>query len=235
MLREILFSSILHVVIIGSALVISPLKHARKMEFGEVIKVSIMSLPEAAIAEPASEPVPIPEPAVEELPDMPIDDPTTKPKVEIPEKEPEKPKEKPEPEPKKEPTRKAPVQQETEPEPSTETEIEAPGAGAGTPFAGATVDNSAFNYPSWFSRAFRKIQTNFRNPVSSDAAIVAVIRFQVIQSGRVIELSVVQSSGIQTFDDACMIAVSRSAPFPPLPKSFRDEIIGITLPFKYEP
>jgi TonB family protein len=45
---------------------------------------------------------------------------------------------------------------------------------------------------------------------------------------------VITSSGISRFDDACVLAIQRSAPFPPLPKNFREEIIGITLPIKFD-
>ena len=68
-----------------------------------------------------------------------------------------------------------------------------------------------------------------------DATIVCVIYFQVIKSGRVIEKRVEETSGIPAFDQACLQAVERSTPFPPLPRDFTDEIIGITLPFQYKP
>jgi outer membrane biosynthesis protein TonB len=44
-----------------------------------------------------------------------------------------------------------------------------------------------------------------------------------------------QPSGIPAFDNGCVQAIENSAPFPPLPEDFRDEIIGITIPFKYQP
>jgi TonB family protein len=97
------------------------------------------------------------------------------------------------------------------------------------------VDNASFDYPYWFTQAFYKIQSNWRNPVSADYSIVCAIYFQVLKSGRVIELRVEESSGVRAYDEACLRAVERSTPFPPLPRAFPDEIIGITLPFKYEP
>jgi TonB family protein len=57
----------------------------------------------------------------------------------------------------------------------------------------------------------------------------------VIRSGRVIEARVEQGSGIDLFDQACVASIQRSNPFPPLPANFADEIIGITIPFKYDP
>jgi len=101
----------------------------------------------------------------------------------------------------------------------------------GSPFAGATVDNANFNYPYWFTQTFNKIANNMRNTTNVDNRIFCTIYFQVLKSGRVIELRIEKSSGYPDFDEACLAAVERSAPFPPLPNDFIDEIIGITLPF----
>ncbi|RKX24009.1 MAG: hypothetical protein DRP45_09160 [Candidatus Zixiibacteriota bacterium] len=97
--------------------------------------------------------------------------------------------------------------------------------------SGAVVDNSAFQYPFWFSLTWGKISQNFRVPVAIDGKVYCDIYFQVIKSGRVIESRIANPSGIAQFDKACLEAVERSAPFPPLPRDFLDEIIGITITF----
>lgn len=107
--------------------------------------------------------------------------------------------------------------------------------GTGSPFAGATIDNLSFDYPYWFEQAFSKIQSNWINSVEVDGEIVCVIYFQVIKSGRLIEARVETASGIEAFDQGCLASIYKSAPFPPLPSEFADEVIGITLPFKYSP
>ncbi|PWB75438.1 hypothetical protein C3F09_02265 [candidate division GN15 bacterium] len=107
--------------------------------------------------------------------------------------------------------------------------------GTGSPFAGATVDNASFNYPYWFEQAFTKIQSNWVNTVEADGEIVCVVYFQIIKSGGLLDARVETSSGIEAFDQGCLGAVYKSAPFPPLPSEFADEVIGITLPFKYSP
>ncbi|RKX27418.1 MAG: hypothetical protein DRP47_06590, partial [Candidatus Zixiibacteriota bacterium] len=113
-------------------------------------------------------------------------------------------------------------------------EIETSGV-SGSPFAGATIDNASFNYPYWFTQTFNKIAVNWKNPIVYDGTLICTIYFQVIKSGRIIELRIEKSSGIPEFDESCMRAVSGAAPFPPLPRQFRDEIIGLTLPFKHSP
>ena len=175
------------------------------------------------------------QPAVEEPDEIPVSDPRSRPEAVI--KEPEEVIE-PEPEAQQEPAPEPKPSRSATPadtEGGEQQEIHSPVTGGGSPFAGATIDNVTFNYPYWFTQAFNKILRNWRNPVAADGAIVCVVYFQVIKSGRVIESKVQVSSGIRPFDDACLRAVERSAPFPELPRDFRDEIIGITLPFKYEP
>ena len=162
--------------------------------------------------------------------EIPIDDPTTQPEAEIEKSVPE-----PKPKPKKPYQPKTPEGDQSRVG-AAEGEIEASSTSGGSPFAGAYVDNASFNkYPYWYDQAFNKILRSWSNPVVSDGAIVCVVYFQVIKSGRMIESRVEQSSGIPAFDDACLSALKRAAPFPPLPRDFREEIIGITLPFKYEP
>ncbi len=221
MSKSFLFSVILHVAAVGTALWSSPFDH-KKMDFGEVIKVSLKSMSDIQKAAPEPAPLAIPQlKSADEAVEIPLDDPrTVKTKKEV-----KKPEEKPKP---KEELKSATTA--TPPEKEIDTKTSA----GGQMFAGATVTNETFDYPYWFDQAFNKIYANFRSPVTSDEPIIATIYFEVIQSGRVLTVKVIESSGIPRFDDACVLAIERSAPFPPLPKSFREEIIGITLPIKFD-
>lgn len=229
MSKGLLYSIILHIIFFGGALITSPFDLRKKMDFGDVIKVTIKSMPEFKAAEPVSiQPPATPQAIIaDELPDIPLSDPLTV-------KEKKKLKEKPKPKKEKKPEKKAEAQP-SKPEESQEKEIESKTTESGSMFAGATVDNQAFDYPYWIDLALSKVYSNFRSPVSSDATITAVVYFEVIQSGRVVIVRVKESSGIERFDDACVLAINRSAPFPPLPRSYGDEIIGITLPMAYDP
>ena len=217
MKREILFSLALHLAIVAATVVSAPFEIKTSRTYDEIIHVSLTSLPEIAPAEP--EPIAIPQALSDVLPEISIDDPTTAKEAVV--------------KPKKEKDKK--------PQPKTtghvasqgnEKEIESSATGSGSPFQGATIDNVSFDYPYWFTQAFNKIAGNWRNPVLYEGTLVCAVYFQVIRSGRVVELRVETSSGIPAFDNACLLAIERSAPFPPLPREFRDEIIGITVPFK---
>ena len=176
----------------------------------------------------APEPAPIaaPPPKMkEEDIEIPLDDPrTVKTKKEV-----KKPVEKPKPKPETQKKEETPTT--TEPTEPQEKEIETKSTDVGQMFAGATVSNQNFDYPYWFDQAFSKIQSNMRNTVSSDSPLICKVYFEVIQSGKLIMVKIVESSGIDQFDDACVSAIERSAPFPPLPRKFSEEIIGISLPF----
>ncbi|UCG62406.1 MAG: energy transducer TonB [Candidatus Zixiibacteriota bacterium] len=227
MKREIVFSLILHLVVFALAVFSAPFDSTTRFDPGEVIRIRAVSMPD--FSPPSSEPVAIAPPVVpqalpEEVPEIPISDPTTVTES----KEIEKPK----PQPQK------PAKPETQPaeadaggDGSGKKEIDVAGSGPGSPFAGATIDNASFDYPYWFTQTFNKLAANFRNTVVIDGRVVCVVYFQVLRSGRMVELRVEQSSGIPAFDRVCLTAVEKSAPFPPLPKDFRDEIIGISVPF----
>lgn len=237
--RDLVFSIVAHAVIILGILFLSPLEFRKPKPFGEVIRVSAVSMSELTPSEAEmTEPPQIPRAMEAEEPDIPVSKPVSEPEAKVEKKKtptPKKKQDKPTPPKPADNTLKNPdavkgdVTQSGTKEGSTE--VKAP---AGGPFTGATVDNAAFNYPFWFNLAWGKIRQNFRVPVSIDGKVYCDVYFQVIKSGKVVESKVVNSSGIIPFDDACLAAINRSSPFPPLPDDFVSEIIGITITFTNE-
>ncbi|MEW6411574.1 MAG: TonB family protein [Candidatus Zixiibacteriota bacterium] len=230
MKREIFFSLALHLAIVAAAVVSSPFDAKKAFDYDDVIRVRAVAMPDfspPAAAEPvAIEPLAVPQAMPEEVPEIPIDDP----KSVVEPKQVEKPKPKPE----KKPAQQAPAKTEGNASAGAgdgKKEIDVSGSGPGSPFGSATIDNASFDYPYWFTQAFNKIAANFRNTVVIDGTVICIVYFQVIRSGRLVKVEVEQSSGIPAFDNVCVAAIERSAPFPPLPKEFRDEIIGISVPF----
>ncbi|MFZ1683449.1 MAG: TonB family protein [Candidatus Zixiibacteriota bacterium] len=227
MKRDVMYSLILHVVIISLTVVTFPLTH-KTIDPGQVIRVSLS----AGFPSPvqAAVPVPVQQPAAK--PVAPVVKPQPKNDAKsLPTTKTTKPATKAKPKDKG----VRPGEDASSLAKEYKNEIETASTQAGSPFAGAAIDNPNFDYPDWFDLAFHKIQTNWSNPVNVDGTIICVVYFQVIRSGRVIEARVEQQSGIDMFDQACVAAIQRSNPFPPLPNDFAEEIIGITLPFKYDP
>ena len=243
MKRDLIFSLALHAGVVALTLLASPFDINGQPDYDDVIQVELISgFPAAAIeSEPVAPPpepveVTIPPAVEEEPPDIPIGEPETSDEAVMEE---EVEVEEPEVEP---PPVQSVVEQPTQQRVTADAaadnglgEIHSPATAGSSPFAGATIDNASFNYPYWFTQAFNKIRRNWRNPVAADGVIICAVYFEVIKSGKVIVIRIENSSGIPRFDDACHAAVKRAAPFPPLPRQFADEIIGITLPFKYRP
>lgn len=236
--RDIFFSALLHAAIVAAVLLSPMLLMKTQSQFiGEVIRVNLSSPTDLPGMQPKPIAAPVtPAPLAEEVVDIPLAKPVTVDKAVPIEK-----KEKPKPKPKKPTESTKPVEK-----PAGENKNVVAGTGSatggaqvdssltggeGSPFGGVTIDNASFNYPYWFTQAFAKIRGNMQNPVLYDGKLVCVIYFQVIRSGRVIKLEVAEPSGIKAFDDACVAAIERSKPFPPLPNDFRDEVIGIRIPF----
>ncbi len=228
MSRDVIFSSILHLILVGIVLVASPFKINGNVPFDEIIRVQLTAPNEMKAAEPvAMEPVSVPEPVFNEPEDIAISDPETIKEAKITPKETPKPKKTQD-----KPKTQKPSNATNKSTGETKTESKEVETGGGSPFAGATIDNATFNYPYWFTQAFNKIASNYNNTFLYDGTLVCVVYFQVIKSGRIIEMRIEKSSGFPEFDDMCLRAIESSKPFPPLPNDFRDEIIGITLPFK---
>lgn len=242
MKRDLLLSLVLHVGIVALTLFASPFEIKSQLDNRKVIAVDVLfEEPSGGIEvepeAPPPEPIKVATPkTVEEEPaEIPISDPVTKDEEVVIDEEPE-PEEAPPPD-------QSVVQQPTDEMTTTNqptvdegpADIHSTVTGEGAVFAGATISNANFDYPWWFTQAFNKILRNWRNPVASDGVIVCAVYFEVIKSGRIIVKRIETSSGIGPFDEACLAAVDRADPFPPLPRQFADEIIGITLPFKYDP
>jgi len=63
----------------------------------------------------------------------------------------------------------------------------------------------------------------------------AVVYFRVHRNGEITHIAVEQSSGVFLFDQSCQRAVIQAAPFPPLPRDYLNEYVGVHFSFKYVP
>jgi colicin import membrane protein len=230
--RDLLFSVILHLVVLAATIFASPLNIKRPPDIGEVIRVGVVSMSEIAPptitpAEPEPIPETVPPQAMQDEPEeVALENPTTKPAVEI-QKPAEKPKPvKPKPKPPKNEAKTGDRNQAGAAE--GRVDVQAP---SGSGVAGMGVDNADFNYPWYFTQTYNKLAQNFRVPVVIDGQVTCDVYFRVIKSGRVIEKRIVNPSGIPQFDQACLSAIELSEPLPPLPRGWLDEIIGLYVTF----
>jgi protein TonB len=214
-----------------TALLISPLLEPEVVKPVRFVNVALVSAQALGVREPQP-PAPAPERRREEPP---------APRPEVPEPEPERPKPTPSPTP-------APPA----PKPATEARPAAPaeapsaapadtlrrregsptGSATGTAAFGARVgfDNPNFKHSYYVDRLTAMLASQWQRP-SIGGELVTLVHFTIRRDGSVINVSVVESSGYSSYDLAALRAVQQAAPFPPLPQSYGQDSLGVTVEF----
>jgi len=249
---------LLHVGLLALIIIVSSARSgATQFDPDEIANVEILDQlpmgggPSAQQAEP--EPEPEPEPEEVPLPDMPTematdvqeDEPVklasiTEPaeiEVEsIKEKKPvTKPKEKPKPKPKTTETKPKETSDSEKTSDETKTVIgegevkTTIGVGTGTGTGGVG------DFPYDIRRAVQLIDRNWVNPVLSQKSLRCTVYFQIDRNGEIKGATVEESSGHNQFDMYALAAVMRTAELPPLPASYRYDVLGFHLEFEYKP
>jgi colicin import membrane protein len=168
-----------------------------------------------------------------------VEQPKPAPEVKKPEPAPEPVKESkapvlPDPKAKKKPEarKRTPDVVEPEAKPVAEPEVQgsargvAGGLSIGAP--AATFDNPDFTYGYYVDQMLAQISRNWsRPPVGS--GVETALHFRIERTGRIAELRIVRSSGINSFDLAALRAVQASSPLPPLPSAYRQSSLGVNL------
>jgi TonB family protein len=135
----------------------------------------------------------------------------------------------------------------TQPKPGTATGAPGPGAdvakgneigprgsaggtAAGTsPFGDriASIDPD-FTYGYYIEQLLRQIDAKW-TPPQAGSNIRTIVRFRILRRGDIDQLDVAESSGLNAFDLAALRAVQNASPFPPLPVSYRNPTLNVTL------
>lgn len=106
----------------------------------------------------------------------------------------------------------------------------AAGTAAGTsPFGDriASIDPD-FTYGYYIEQLLRQIDAKWTPPQAGNR-IRTIVRFRILRRGEIDQLDVAESSGINAFDLAALRAVQNASPFPPLPASYRNPNLNVTL------
>lgn len=140
---------------------------------------------------------------------------------------------------KEKPAEVKPKEKEKKPEPKRETKPETKEkpldvsmdkeAEDGTSIA---VEGKKFPFSYYLSAIERKVSHNWFSGVSSESSgYSCVVYFRLRKDGRIEDLRVEQGSGNNYFDRSATRAIRSAAPFPPLPRAFSDEFLGIHFTF----
>jgi TonB family protein len=137
--------------------------------------------------------------------------------------------------PKKEAPKPAPSPAAAKPEPAAAAE---PGPPAGVPTGAAaglalgaptaTFDSPDFTYGYYVDQMLALISRNWTRPLVG-GGVEAWIHFEIERDGRLRDVRILRSSGINSFDLAALRAVQSSSPLPPLPRAFREDTLGVNL------
>ena len=89
------------------------------------------------------------------------------------------------------------------------------------------VENPDFTFGYYLDRLLSLIDAQWQRPNMGE--VKAVIHFQIGKDGSISDLRVAESSGYNSFDFAALRAVQSAAPFPPLPRGYKNDSLGINL------
>lgn len=92
----------------------------------------------------------------------------------------------------------------------------------------AGVDNPDFTYGYYLDRLLSLIDANWVRPALG-SGVRATISFHIQRDGTLTDLKVAESSGYNSFDLAALHAVQNASPFPPLPRAYNHDDLGVHL------
>lgn len=95
----------------------------------------------------------------------------------------------------------------------------------------AGLDNPDFVYGYYVDQMLSMIQRNWVRPMVG-SGVEATVHYRIQRDGRIVEVRIASSSGINSFDLAALRAVQATTPLPPLPRAFREGSLGVNLIFR---
>jgi TonB family protein len=179
--------------------------------------------------------LPEPEPAKPEpvKPEPVKPEPEPEPKPVLPSPQPQRPEtRRPEPQT-PQPARPAPPSNDPDPGSAGSGPAQREGSPRGSAFGsssfGAEVAgiDSDFKHDYYVNRMLAMIHAQWQRPAVGE--IRAVLQYNILRSGEITEIELVESSGNNGFDLAALRAVRNASPLLPLPASYRKDNLTVTL------
>jgi protein TonB len=215
------------------AFLLAPVLSARGREPLEYVAVQIVPVQMLG----SSTPTPPPPPQPRETPPAPEppepEPPEPEPIVEPPREEPARPLL---PDPQAAPPQPAPPPpqrveaREASPPGLSQREGSPTGSRLGTSQFGAAVgfDNPDFTYTYYVDQVLLRIREQWVRPPLG-GKVEAMVHFRIHRDGTVTDVSIVRSSGYNSFDLAALRAVQNASPLPRLPDSYDHDSVGVNL------
>lgn len=111
------------------------------------------------------------------------------------------------------------------------------GAGAGfqSPYS-SQIGLSSFPFTYYLQIIIDRVSSNWFTSLVEPGIrghFQATVYFKIYTNGKISNLKIEESSGIKSLDLSALRAIQTSAPFPPLPKEYKDDYLGIHLIFEH--
>ena len=195
----------------------------------EYVAVQIVPAARLGVERPRPAPPPPPTPIAKPEP-KPVAPPDVAPPKDTPVlRESTVPKAPPKPAPTAESKPAAPAAAAAEPEVQGSERGSANALALGAAVAG--LDNPDFVYGYYVDQMLAMIQRNWVRPMVG-SGVEATVHYRIERDGRIVDVRIATSSGINSFDLAALRAVQASTPLPPLPRAFREGSLGVNLIFR---
>lgn len=110
------------------------------------------------------------------------------------------------------------------------------GPGGGGSGYDSQVGLSNFPYTYYLQAVTDRISANWFTSLVDPGVrgnFQTVVYFKILRNGQTTDISVKESSGVESLDMSAIRAIQRSTPFPPLPSDYDQEYLGIFLIFEH--
>ena len=107
---------------------------------------------------------------------------------------------------------------------------------SGDPGSGVFFDTQGFDLGPWANRVVAIVRSNWIIPVAAELGVKGVVgvSFKVEKStGRIVDIQIIRTSEIPSFDHAAANALKSSSPLPPLPPDFPRPLLPGVFRFYY--
>ncbi|MBN2199765.1 MAG: TonB C-terminal domain-containing protein [Candidatus Aminicenantes bacterium] len=109
------------------------------------------------------------------------------------------------------------------------------GGGFGTGLA-SQIGLSDFPYTYYLQIITDRVSSNWFTSLVDPGVkgdFQSVVYFQIFRDGRISDVRIHESSGLRSLDQSAVRSVQRSSPFPPLPRDYDKDSLGIFLIFEH--
>ena len=110
-----------------------------------------------------------------------------------------------------------------------------PGAGFQSPYS-SQIGLSTFPYTYYLQIIIDRVSGNWFTSLvdpGTKGNFQTTVYFRILRDGRISSLKIEESSGLRSLDLSALRAAQSSSPFPPLPKEYEEEYLGIHLIFEH--